>query len=67
MDVHSLKSPWNSTGILSRFCFVVVVLLSRARLKSIISLKKLKIVNEFYGQAVIILAFPKTGYIRILI
>lgn len=67
MDVHSLKSPWNSTGTLSSFSFVVVVLLSRARLKSIISLKKLKIVNEFYGQAVIILAFPKTGYIQILI
>jgi len=46
MDIHNLKSLWNFAGMLRSF--VVVgdggVLLNRARLKSIISLKKLKIV-----------------------
>lgn len=50
MDKHNLESPWNSTGILSSVSFVVVVavdLWNRARLKSIVSLEKLKIVMSF--------------------
>lgn len=49
MDKHNLESLWNSTGILSSVSFVVVAvdLWNRARLKSIVSLEKLKIVMSF--------------------
>lgn len=51
MDNHNLESLWNSTGMLSSFSSVAVVaavdLWNRARLKSIVSPKKEKIVMNF--------------------